>query len=76
MIGGFLFYLHLVATSIMIGVIWVVQLVHYPSFHYIDRNRYGLFQQFHMRYISDCFSSNVHRVNYWSIISAVTNIWK
>ena len=52
MTGSFLFYLHLVATSIMIGVIWVVQLVHYPSFHYIDRNRYGLFQEFHMRNIS------------------------
>lgn len=52
MTGSFLFYLHLVATSIMIGVIWVIQLVHYPSFHYIDRNRYGLFQEFHMRNIS------------------------
>ena len=52
MIENFLFYLHLVATSIMIGVIWVIQLVHYPSFHYIDRSRYELFQDFHMRNIS------------------------
>ena len=52
MIENFLFYLHLVATSIMIGVIWVIQLVHYPSFHYIDRSRYQLFQDFHMRNIS------------------------
>ena len=52
MIENFIFYLHIVATSIMIGVIWVIQLVHYPSFHYIDRNRYELFQDFHMRNIS------------------------
>ena len=52
MIENFLFYLHLVATSIMVGVIWVIQLVHYPSFHYIDRSRYELFQDFHMRSIS------------------------
>ena len=52
MIENILFYLHLVATSTMIGVIWVIQLVHYPSFHYIDRSRYELFQDFHMRNIS------------------------
>ena len=52
MIENFVFYLHIVATSIMVGVIWVIQLVHYPSFHYIDRNRYELFQDFHMRNIS------------------------
>tara|TARA_B100001250_G_C19518196_1_gene664786 strand:+ start:323 stop:760 length:438 start_codon:yes stop_codon:yes gene_type:complete len=52
MIGSFLFFSHLAATSMMVGVIWVIQLVHYPSFHYIDRNRYELFQDFHMRNIS------------------------
>ena len=52
MIGSFLFYLHIIATSIMIGVIWVIQLVHYPSFYYVDRSRYELFQDFHMRNIS------------------------
>ena len=52
MIESFLFYLHIIATSMMIGVIWIIQLVHYPSFYYIDRNRYELFQDFHMRNIS------------------------
>ena len=32
----------------MSGVIWVVQLVHYPSFLYTDKNKYKLFQEFHM----------------------------
>jgi len=52
MIENFIFYLHIITTSIMIGVIWVIQLVHYPSFHYIDRSSYELFQDFHMRNIS------------------------
>ena len=52
MIESFLLFLHIVSTSIMIGVIWVIQLVHYPSFYYIDRSRYELFQDFHMRNIS------------------------
>ena len=32
----------------MVGVIWMVQLVHYPSFLYVERNKYKLFQEFHM----------------------------
>ena len=40
--------LHLIATSAMVGVIWVVQLVHYPSFLYVEKNNFRLFQKFHM----------------------------
>ena len=40
--------IHLVFTCIMVGVIWVMQLVHYPSFHFIDSSRYRSFQNFHM----------------------------
>lgn len=36
----------------MVGVIWVIQLVHYPSFHFVDNFRYSNFQSFHMRSIS------------------------
>ena len=32
----------------MAGVIWMVQLVHYPSFLYVDKNKYKRFQEFHM----------------------------
>ena len=45
-------FLHILSTAIMVGIIWVIQIVHYPSFHYIDKNRYVSFQNFHMNKIS------------------------
>ena len=45
-------YIHLIFTSIMVGVIWVIQLVHYPSFHFIKPDMYTVFQKFHMEKIS------------------------
>ena len=47
-----LLLLHLTVSSMMVGVIWVIQLVHYPSFHFVDNLRYSNFQSFHMRSIS------------------------
>ena len=44
--------IHLIATSIIVGVIWVIQLVHYPSFHFIELKQYTTFQRFHMSRIS------------------------
>ena len=44
--------LHLIATSVMVGVIWVIQLVHYPSFHFVELKQYNTFQRFHMSRIS------------------------
>ena len=44
--------LHLIATSVMVGVIWIVQLVHYPSFHFVELKQYTTFQRFHMSRIS------------------------
>ena len=46
------FILHLVSTSIMVGVIWIIQLVHYPSFLFIDKQKYMKFQEFHMSRVS------------------------
>lgn len=43
---------HLISTVIMVGVIWVIQLLHYPSFHYVEKNNYARFQHFHMTRIS------------------------
>ena len=43
---------HLIFTSIMTGVIWVIQIVHYPSFHFIEKELYTSFQKFHMNKIS------------------------
>ena len=44
--------LHLISTSVMVGVIWVIQLVHYPSFHFVELKQYTTFQRFHMARIS------------------------
>ena len=44
--------LHLTLTALMTGVIWVIQLVHYPSFHYVNMVVYTKFQKFHMARIS------------------------
>lgn len=39
--------LHLFATIFMTGVIWIIQLVHYPSFRYIDKRKLGDFHRHH-----------------------------
>ena len=43
---------HFTSTSIMVGVIWVIQLVHYPSFKYVKDSDYIIFQKYHMSNIS------------------------
>ena len=48
----YLFVIHLVSTSFMVGVIWIVQLVHYPTFLFIDEQKSNDFQKFHMSRIS------------------------
>ena len=48
----FLYKTHIVSTSLMVGVIWVMQLVHYPSFNFINLKVYKSFQEFHMKKIS------------------------
>ena len=50
--GQSMLAMHLALASIMVGVIWVIQLVHYPSFRFTDRENYVSFQIFHMRNIS------------------------
>lgn len=43
---------NLLSTSVMAGVIWIIQLLHYPSFHFINEKNYIEFQHFHMQRIS------------------------
>ena len=58
MLGGWLVEFELllkvnfISTSVMVGVIWVIQLLHYPSFHFINEKKYIEFQHFHMQRIS------------------------
>ena len=47
-----LFKVNFISTSLMVGVIWVIQLLHYPSFHFINDKKYIEFQHFHMQRIS------------------------
>ena len=41
-----------ISTSVMVGIIWVIQLLHYPAFHFINDQIYIEFQHFHMQRIS------------------------
>ena len=43
---------HAFATFFMCGLIWLIQLVHYPSFVFVAKERYTEFQRFHMFKIS------------------------
>ena len=43
---------HLITTAMMVSIIWLVQILHYPTFLYIDNERYTEFQNFHMKNIS------------------------
>lgn len=43
---------HLVLTAFMTGLIWLVQLVHYPTFHYVQHDRFQSFENFHSTSIS------------------------
>mgnify|MGYP000403217986 CR=1 FL=1 len=47
-----LFLTHAAATLAMVGVILVVQLVHYPLFRHVGRESYDTYQAEHMRRIT------------------------
>lgn len=47
-----LFTMQLFSTFFLTGLIWVIQLVHYPSFHYIEENIFSTFAQFHSKRIT------------------------
>lgn len=48
----FLFFLNVISAFLLTGVIWTIQLVHYPSFHFIDKLSFTNFHNFHERRIS------------------------
>lgn len=47
-----LFLLNYTACLMMTGLIWLIQLVHYPSFHYISSSKFREFEQFHTQNIT------------------------
>ncbi len=44
--------LELVSTSLLVGLIWVIQLIVYPSFKYIAEEKWQSFHQLHSHRIS------------------------
>ncbi|HLM67342.1 MAG TPA: hypothetical protein VK358_07440, partial [Longimicrobium sp.] len=44
-----IFILHLAATAVMVGVIWFVQVVHYPLMALVGREGYPAYQAAHSR---------------------------
>lgn len=47
-----LLWLNLASTLPLVGLIWTIQMVHYPTFHYVAPERFPEFAQFHQRRIS------------------------
>ncbi|MDG1089380.1 MAG: hypothetical protein P8P37_00745 [Candidatus Marinimicrobia bacterium] len=47
-----LFFLNVISAFLLTGVIWTIQIVHYPSFHYIDKMSFTNFHHFHERRIA------------------------
>ena len=41
-----------IVTLMLVGLIWTIQLVHYPSFHYVEPNKFAEFERFHTFRIS------------------------
>ena len=77
----FLFFLNVISAFLLTGVIWTIQIVHYPSFHYIDKLSFTNFHNFHERRISIIVmplmlielitSIALYIHNMWSIIFAL-----
>lgn len=44
--------IHLASTAAMVGVIWIVQLVHYPGFRYVEAAKFKEFSLFHQKMIT------------------------
>ena len=44
--------IHLIATAMMVSIIRIIQILHYPTFLFVDKKHYTEFQIFHMKNIS------------------------
>lgn len=47
-----IFVAHLLSTLLMVGVIWIIQLVHYPLFAHVGAEEFVRYEQLHRTYIS------------------------
>lgn len=46
---GTVFPIHLATTLVMVGIIWFVQLIHYPLFGRVDAKEFPAYSQAHSR---------------------------
>lgn len=47
-----IFLIHLLCCLVMTGLIWLIQMVHYPSFTFVDEQVFHQFNLFHQKNIS------------------------
>lgn len=47
-----LIFIHISTCLLMTGIIWIVQVVHYPTFRFIDNKSFSSFSKFHAKSIS------------------------
>ena len=52
MMFHFVALLHLFSTAMLTGLIWTIQVVHYPSFLWIEKKEFVRFEGFHAKSIS------------------------
>ncbi|TGM06161.1 hypothetical protein [Leptospira jelokensis] len=46
------FLVHLIVCSMMVILIWVIQILHYPSFYFIEPSQFSKFHSFHSNRIT------------------------
>ena len=49
---SFIFLFNLVLSFVAVGLIWTIQLVHYPSMRYISKDKFPAYHNFHSIRIS------------------------
>jgi hypothetical protein len=47
-----LLLLQIISCAVMTGVIWTIQILHYPTFLYVSENEFQKFHAFHSRNVS------------------------
>ncbi|MFQ5650247.1 MAG: hypothetical protein ACE5IY_09935 [bacterium] len=67
-----IFALHLASTFVMLGLIWFIQLVHYPLLAQISRYRAGAYHQTRMRLATWVFGPPMVT----ELITAVLLVWR
>ena len=42
-------FVHLLSTAVMFGIVWFVQIIHYPLFAVVEEKNFSLFEKEHVR---------------------------